>query len=152
MRKLLAALCLVAGPALADDAPILLKKPLPDGLTPPKPIAARQAIFAPRPPQRVMNGHSSVVVCFLLDVDTRGHTTHVAILKHSDDEEFDDNMAKAMRALRWKAAELDGKPVTVRMIFPSVFQGRSLQGADKPAPEPCSWDLYKPEADGAAKP
>jgi hypothetical protein len=149
MRKFLLGLCVLGWPivAAADDAPILLKPPLPEGLVPPQLTTLR--LWGGRPPDAVTNGHATIAVCFLIDVDSEGRTAKVIVLKHSDVPDFDDAMANFVRALRWKPAELNGKPVAVRLMFHNVFQGFSTRGPQLPA-EPCSWDLYKGTPDGTS--
>jgi hypothetical protein len=149
MRKFLWGLCVLAWPvvAVADDTPILLRPPLPEGLTPPRLTTLR--LLGGRLPDIVMNGHATIEVCFLIDVDSEGRTANVTVLKHSDVPDFDDKMTNSIRALRWKPAERNGKPVAVRMIFQNLFQGFSTRGPQLPA-EPCSWDLYKDTPDGNA--
>jgi hypothetical protein len=151
MRELPFLALAVAWPLLAaaQEEPILLKPPLPDGLVPPELTNEREPLPIPRPPQRVLNGHGTVVICFLLDIGSDGHTRNVSVLQDSDDYAFDEDMAKALLGLRWKPAQLAGKPVAVRAIFPSVFQGQSLRGADAAPEISCSWDLYKPAKDAA---
>jgi hypothetical protein len=151
MRKLAFAVIAAAWPLLgaASPEPILLRD-APDGLVPPELSSQHEPLAMPRPPQRVLNGHATVSICFQIDIDTDGHTQNVAVLSGSGDIFFDEDMAKALRGLRWKPATLAGQPVAVRAIFPTAFQGNSIKGADAPAPIPCTWDLYKP--DGKAQP
>ena len=149
MRGLAFALVVAAWPLLAaaaEEEPILLNDSAPEGLAPPELRSQHEPIEIPRPPQRVLNGHATVTICLLMDVDVDGRTQKVSVLTGSDDFAFDEDVAKALRAVRWKPATLSGKPVAVRMIFPTSFQGNSIKGADAPADIPCSWDLYKPAA------
>jgi hypothetical protein len=151
MRKFLLGLCLLIWPivAVADDAPILLQPPLPEGLVPPQPSSHRFPV--PRPPDNVLNGHAIVDSCFVVDVGSDGHTTNVIVLKHSHLPDFDDAMAKSLRAVRWKPAQLDGKPVAVRMLLDNIFQGFTLAGPELARQaKACSWDLYKDLPDSEA--
>ncbi len=144
MRNGIVAICsllcsILSTPVYADDSPpLLLKPPLPPGLTFPR------ATYLPTSPlpSELLTSPGDHVVCLVLVVGTDGHVSDIRLLKSSGVPAIDSAAAGLAERTRYEPATLNGVPIAVRML-----SARHLTATRPANPEGlekvCSWDLLK---------